>query len=226
MARARPGPIVGLLLAAGAGSRMGGPKALVADARGPWLTRGVATLLAGGCDRVVVVLGAGATEAEDLLAGDPRLLGSQVSTVVADDWADGLSASLRAGLRALGADPDLQEARVALITLVDYPGLPASAVARLLSVTGTPAGAGSPAAAGVPLGAGSPLGASTLRRAVFGGRPGHPVVVGRAHWSDLAQSISGDRGAGAYLREHGALEVDCRDLWSGDDVDSPRAASR
>ncbi|MDY0893325.1 nucleotidyltransferase family protein [Frigoribacterium sp. CFBP9030] len=220
MARARPGPIVGLLLAAGAGSRMGGPKALVADARGPWLTRGVATLLAGGCDRVVVVLGAGATEAEDLLAGDPRLLGSQVSTVVADDWADGLSASLRAGLRALGADPDLQEARVALITLVDYPGLPASAVARLLSVTGTPAGAGSPAAAGVP------LGASILRRAVFGGRPGHPVVVGRAHWSDLAQSISGDRGAGAYLREHGALEVDCRDLWSGHDVDSPRAASR
>ncbi|MCJ0702428.1 nucleotidyltransferase family protein [Frigoribacterium faeni] len=220
MARARPGPIVGLLLAAGAGSRMGGPKALVADARGPWLTRGVATLLAGGCDRVVVVLGAGATEAEDLLAGDPRLLGSQVSTVVADDWADGLSASLRAGLRALGADPDLQEARVALITLVDYPGLPASAVVRLLSVTGTPAGAGSPAAAGVP------LGASILRRAVFGGRPGHPVVVGRAHWSDLAQSISGDRGAGAYLREHGALEVDCRDLWSGHDVDSPRAASR
>lgn len=214
MARARPGPIVGLLLAAGAGSRMGGPKALVADARGPWLTRGVATLLAGGCDRVVVVLGAGATEAEDLLAGDPRLLGSQVSTVVADDWADGLSASLRAGLRAVGADPDLQEARVALITLVDYPGLPASAVARLLSVTGTPAGAG------------SPLGASTLRRAVFGGRPGHPVVVGRAHWSDLARSISGDRGAGAYLRELGALEVDCRDLWSGHDVDSPRSASR
>ncbi|MDY0946874.1 nucleotidyltransferase family protein [Frigoribacterium sp. CFBP9039] len=220
MARARPGPIVGLLLAAGAGSRMGGPKALVADARGPWLTRGVANLLAGGCDRVVVVLGAGATEAEDLLAGDPRLLGSQVSTVVADDWADGLSASLRAGLRALGADPDLQEARVALITLVDYPGLPASAVARLLSVTGTPAGAGS------PVGAGSPLGASTLRRSVFGGRPGHPVVVGRAHWSDLAQSISGDQGAGAYLRENGALEVDCRDLWSGHDVDSPRAASR
>ena len=215
---------VGLLLAAGAGSRMGRPKALVVDERGPWLTRGVATLLAGGCDRVVVVLGARAHEAEALLTADPRLLpgdsrteaasgrdprllGSAVRVVVADDWADGLAASLRAGLRAATTDPDPQEARVALITLVDYPTLPASAVARLLS--GGDAGPTAAATAGV------------LRQSVFDGRPGHPVVVGRDHWSALAASLSGDRGAGPYLRAHAAEQVDCADLWDGADVDSP-----
>jgi CTP:molybdopterin cytidylyltransferase MocA len=241
---------VGLLLAAGAGTRMGRPKALVVDEHGPWLTRAVATLLDGGCDRVVVVLGAGEVEARALLAADPRLLpvetpastevtgawgadprllpvetlaatevtgasgadprllGSgapaRVSVVVADDWADGLAASLAAGLTALAAS-DPEEARVALVTLVDYPGLPSAAVARLLS----------PAAADLP------LGPTALRRSVFGGRPGHPVVVGRSHWADLAASLAGDRGAGPYLTAHAAEPVDCSDLWDGRDVDAP-----
>ncbi|KPG79749.1 NTP transferase domain-containing protein [Frigoribacterium sp. RIT-PI-h] len=199
---------VGLLLAAGAGTRMGRPKALVVDEHGPGLTRAVGTLLDGGCDRVVVVLGAGATEARALLAADPRLLGvdgrARVSVVVADDWADGLAASLRAGLEALSAG-DPEEARLAVITLVDYPGLPSPAVARLLS----------PPAADVPLGPGA------LRQSVFHGRPGHPVVVGRSHWSALAASLTGDRGAGPYLRAHAAEPVDCSDLWDGRDVDAP-----
>ncbi|MBD8484676.1 nucleotidyltransferase family protein [Frigoribacterium sp. CFBP 8759] len=220
---------VGLLLAAGAGTRMGRPKALVVDERGPWLTRAVTTLLDGGCDRVVVVLGAGATEARALLAADPRLLTvetpvpvgatdaphadprlppvdgrARVAVVVADDWADGLAASLRVGLAALAAS-DPEEARLALITLVDYPGLPPSAVARLLSSS----------AADVP------LGPAALRQSVFHGRPGHPVVVGRSHWSALAASLTGDRGAGPYLRAHTAEPVDCSDLWDGADVDAP-----
>ncbi|WP_083396374.1 NTP transferase domain-containing protein [Frigoribacterium sp. MCBA15_019] len=224
-----PPSSVGLLLAAGAGTRMGRPKALVVDEHGPWLTRAVATLLDGGCDRVVVVLGAGATEARALLAADPRLLpvGSpaadgvtgavstdprllgvdgraRVSVVVADDWADGLAASLRAGLEALAAG-DPEEARLAVITLVDYPDLPSSAVARLLS----------PPAADVP------LGPAALRQSVFHGRPGHPVVVGRSHWSALAASLTGDRGAGPYLRARAAEPVDCSDLWDGRDVDAP-----
>jgi CTP:molybdopterin cytidylyltransferase MocA len=229
MPETAPPPSVGLLLAAGGGTRMGRPKALVVDEHGPWLTRAVATLLEGGCDRVLVVLGAGATEARALLAADPRLLPvltrtpidvtdasptgprllavdgrSRVSVVVADVWADGLAASLRAGLEALAAG-DPEEARLALITLVDYPALPSSAVARLLS----------PAAADVPLGPGA------LRQSVFRGRPGHPVVVGRSHWSTLAASLTGDRGAGPYLRAHAAEPVDCSDLWDGRDVDAP-----
>ena len=54
----------GLLLAAGAGSRMGTPKALVRGDDGePWLVRGVRTLVGGGCTQVDVVLGASAEEA-------------------------------------------------------------------------------------------------------------------------------------------------------------------
>jgi len=202
------GGVVGLLLAAGAGTRMGRPKALVVDEHGPWLTRTVATLLDGGCDRVVVVLGAGEDEARPLLAADPRLLGSdapaRVSVVVADDWADGLAASLATGLTALAAS-DPEEARLAVVTLVDYPGLPTAAVSRLLS----------------PAAADAPLGPTALRRSVFGGRPGHPVVLGRSHWGDLVASLTGDRGAGPYLRAHAAEPVDCSDLWDGRDVDAP-----
>ena len=62
----------GLLLAAGAGSRMGMPKALVrADDGEPWLVRGVRTLVEGGCAQVTVVLGASAEEALPLLEGAP-----------------------------------------------------------------------------------------------------------------------------------------------------------
>jgi hypothetical protein len=45
------------------------------------------------------------------------------------------------------------------------------------------------------------------------------VLIGREHWAALAQSLSGDRGAGAYLTVHSALAVECGDLWSGADVD-------
>ena len=50
--------MTGLVLAAGAGRRFGGPKALV-DFRGVRLVdRAVGLLRAGGCDRVLVVSGA------------------------------------------------------------------------------------------------------------------------------------------------------------------------
>ena len=59
--------------AAGAGSRMGMPKALVHDERGSWLRRGVEVLREGGCDPVVVVLGA-APQAADALKFSPEYL--------------------------------------------------------------------------------------------------------------------------------------------------------
>jgi CTP:molybdopterin cytidylyltransferase MocA len=83
----------GLLLAAGAGRRMGTPKALVDD----WLARGIDTLARGGCSRVVVVLGAGLEQARTLVHG------RAVTVAVAANWSDGLSASLRAGILALPA---------------------------------------------------------------------------------------------------------------------------
>ncbi|HEY5335252.1 MAG TPA: NTP transferase domain-containing protein, partial [Mycobacteriales bacterium] len=50
--------VAGLLLAAGSGSRMGGPKALLSWRGRPLVEHGIRTLLEGGCDPVVVVVGA------------------------------------------------------------------------------------------------------------------------------------------------------------------------
>ena len=179
----------GLLLAAGAGSRMGMPKALVRTAAGePWLTRGVAVLAGGGCDEVLVVLGAAAEEALPLLAG------TGATAVVAADWADGMSASLRAGLAAVdGTDAD-----AVVLTLVDLPDVDAAVVRRLLDPAPTPA---------------------TLRRATYDGVVGHPVVIGRDHWAGVAAETGGDRGARGYLATRPVESVECGDLATGRDVD-------
>jgi molybdenum cofactor cytidylyltransferase len=177
--------VTGVVLAAGAGTRAGGPKALRRDADGvPWLHRATAALRAGGCDAVLVVLGAEAEAARALLPAG-------VDVVAADDWAEGLSASLKAGLRAVDAD-------AAVVTLVDLHRLPAEAVARILE---------------------SPVEATTLRRATYRARPGHPVLLGRAHWTAVAESAEGDRGAGSYLNAQGAELVELSDLWDGEDAD-------
>jgi CTP:molybdopterin cytidylyltransferase MocA len=58
-----------------------------------------------------------------------------------------------------------------------------------------------------------------LRQAVFGGRPGHPVLIGREHWTAVADALAGDRGARGYLVAHGVDEVECGDLFDGHDID-------
>lgn len=116
------GPVAGLLLAAGGGSRLGQPKALVRVGGALLVERGVALLARAGCDPIVVVLGASAlqvrTEAE---------LGTAL-VVVNDEWRTGMGSSLRAGLAALTATP----AAAAVITLVDQPDVTAAALDRLI----------------------------------------------------------------------------------------------
>ena len=169
---------------------MGRPKALVRDDSGvPWVAEGCRMLREAGCDAVVVVLGAAAESARLLVPADAEV-------VVAADWADGVSASLRAGLEFAGGT----DAEAVLVSLVDLPGLPAAVGRRVVERVG-------------------PDLSAALARAVFDGGPGHPVLIGRAHWPVLAQSVSGDAGAGAYLLRHGAVEVECGDLSTGLDQD-------
>lgn len=186
--------VTGLLLAAGAGRRMGLPKALVTwpDGR-TWLGSAVSMLLEATGD-VVVVLGAQAQAATALLPDDPRVRG-----VVAADWADGMSASLRAGLAALLADPSAGDA--ALVHLVDLPDVPAAAAARVIDAVGGNM-------------------SDALARASYGGRPGHPVLLGRHHWARLAAVVGGDRGARDYLAERSVVLVECGDLATGLDHDT------
>lgn len=186
------GRVAGVVLAAGAGTRMGRPKALVADERGPWLARAASLLLGAGCDPVLVVLGASAHDAAHLLPRDARLV-----PVVADGWTEGVGASLRAALDAAAALP-LQPGAL-LVTLVDLPWLRPEAAARVM------AGGADP---------------GTLRRAVYDGVPGHPVLIGRDHWAALNEGLAGDRGAGPYLAAHGAVPVDCTGLGGDRDVDT------
>jgi molybdenum cofactor cytidylyltransferase len=241
-----PSLVAGLVLAAGAGSRYGMPKALVHDATGlSWLQNAVDVLVAAGCSPVIVVLGASGADAAALLnAGDDESASTNgapapsrsthsaatrcaaarsaaapsapapsaaahsprqhsaarptasVVVVQAADWAEGLSASLRAGLRCALDQPGL--AAVAVIP-VDVPDLNVATVARLIGLSD----------------------AGTLRQARFAGQPGHPVVLGRAHWTPLLDTLAGDTGARPYLRAHDVEAVECGDLGTGADVDRP-----
>jgi CTP:molybdopterin cytidylyltransferase MocA len=75
-----PSGVCGLVLAAGAGTRFGGPKALAREPDGtPWIALAVRMLRAAGCDPVLIALGASADEARPLVPA-----GAQV--VIVPDW--------------------------------------------------------------------------------------------------------------------------------------------
>lgn len=178
--------VSGVVLAAGAGSRFGGPKALASLPDGtPWVARATETLLGAGCSEVLVALGAGRAEADALVP-------ASATVVTVPDWSEGLAASVRAALHAAA----VTDADAVLLVPVDTPELPVAACQRIL-------GTGGP-----------------LARATYKGEPGHPVLIERAHWTALASSIDGDRGAARYLAEHGAVSIECADLWHGRDIDT------
>ena len=104
----------GILLAAGAGARMGKPKALLRLGGETLLERGVRMLLEAGCNPIVVVLGAADYEVTD----------ARVTAIRNADWESGMASSFRAGLAAASGP-------AAVIALVDQPGITAAAVQRL-----------------------------------------------------------------------------------------------
>lgn len=188
---------VGLLLAAGAGRRMGGPKALVRPGPGDTtlLEATVGRLLDAGLGRVVVVLGAAAGEAL------PLALSLHAEPVLAPDWEEGMGASLRAGLEHLGQTSG-EEVDAALVTLVDLPDVGADVYRRVLAAAAGP---------------------TALTRATYDGVAGHPVVLGRDHWPEVARTARGDRGARDHLAAHPPAPVECGDLAHGRDADTPEA---
>jgi len=120
-----------------------------------------------------------------------------VTAVTAPQWREGLSASVRTGL----AQADRMHADYAVLHVIDTPDVGPAVVARVL---------GRAVASG-----------SGLARAHYGDRPGHPVVIARRHWPAVLSGLSGDQGAGAYLRgRHDVEIVDCSDLAGGFDIDA------
>jgi CTP:molybdopterin cytidylyltransferase MocA len=116
-------------------------------------------------------------------------------------WASGLGSSLRAGLDALAGTP----AEATVVMLVDTPGVTAEAVRRVAALPYRQA----------------------LVCATYGGRRGHPMLFGRAHWSGIATLAKVDVGARPYLIARGGevLDVACDGVGSDDDIDTPEAAA-
>jgi CTP:molybdopterin cytidylyltransferase MocA len=111
----------GVVLAAGAGRRLGRPKALVELGGELLVERAVRVLRAADVDPVVVVLGAAAAE----VTMRARL---DAVVVVNDAWETGMASSFIAGLRAA----DDADARAAVVVLVDQPYVGADVVRRLV----------------------------------------------------------------------------------------------
>lgn len=120
-----------------------------------------------------------------------------VQVVPVPDWSEGMSASMRAGLAAATSQP----ADRLLVSLVDLVDVGPDVVARVLAHGGQ--------------------GADALARAAYDGVPGHPVLLGRDHWAGVARGASGDQGARAYLRSHSPELIECGDLATGRDIDTP-----
>lgn len=116
------GEVAGVLLAAGAGSRLGMPKALIELDGQSLPERGVRTLSAGGCRPVLVVLGAAAGQ---VLA---RCEIGDAIVVMNEDWSEGMGSSVRAGL----AEADRSGASAALVMPVDQPFVTPELVQRLV----------------------------------------------------------------------------------------------
>ena len=189
--------ILGVLLAAGAGRRAGGPKALRLAADGTsWLLRSIAVLRDGGCAAVIVVVGCQAARARDVLAKSTLAEDSMITVVEASNWEQGMGSSLRSGLSAARS----ASWRAVLVHLVDLPDVTAEVVRRLIRQ--------------------APPGTAPLARVTYGGRPGHPVFIGRDHLESIMASLTGDSGAKGYLARHSAHSVECGDLASGQDYDT------
>ena len=185
----------GLILAAGAGTRFGDtPKQLAPLGGRPllqWAVDAQCAVAAELLDPIVVVLGSRAPEIA--AAVDFR----RARPVVCADWDTGQAASLRCGLFALagagvGAGAPAG-AQTIVVTLGDAPLVSTEVIARF---------------------AGEPPGT----RAVYDGRPGHPVVLGPRQTGALTAN-DGDRGARDVLRD--ARLIETGHLCSGRDVDTP-----
>jgi molybdenum cofactor cytidylyltransferase len=115
------GPVAGILLAAGASTRMGRNKLLLAVGGVSVLRRAVARAMDAGLDPVIVVLG------HERELTNLELAGLGCVTVANPDYALGIASSLRAGLAALPPT-----SRAAVVLLADMPLVTASMIATLV----------------------------------------------------------------------------------------------
>jgi molybdenum cofactor cytidylyltransferase len=190
-----PRRVGALVLAAGLSRRMGGANKLLAEVGGaPLVARCVDAVLASSARPVVVVTGHEAPRIRAALGGRPlRFVHNPAPEA-------GLSASLRAGLAALGGELD-----GALVCLGDMPFVRAEHIAALLAAFEASGGR----AICVP----------TWRR-----ERGNPVLWPARHFAEIA-ALRGDTGARALFEAHAGdvCYVPVSDAGVTLDVDTPDA---
>jgi molybdenum cofactor cytidylyltransferase len=179
--------IGGIVLAAGEGKRFGGCKqTAMLDGR-PLLEHALRAMLAvPAISPVVVVLGAHA----DAIRSEVDFSG--VDVVVCDRWAEGQSASLQAGVTALG------DVEAAVITLGDQPFISPQVIAGVLDHRGR----------------------HLAVRATYDGAPGHPVLLER-RLLDHVVELDGDTGARPLLEGEHVYTWEVGRLSDPTDIDTP-----
>jgi len=186
--------IAAIILAAGGATRFGEPKllrALPGRPETPLLLAVLETVRAAGPDLIVVVIGCEAATMRALLVGQ------SVEIVENPRWAEGLSASLQAGLQRLPAHIE-----AAIFVLADQPLLQ-PATLRALGETYRAAGA-------------------AIVAPTFEGRRGNPILFDRCTF-DALRRMRGDQGGRSLLREGGfsVAEAPVPDAGVLLDVDTP-----
>ena len=185
--------IAAVVLGAGKSSRMGATNKLTTEVDGtPMIAHAVKAASENGLSPIVVVTGHEAEKVKTALARQP------VSFVHNPDYAEGLSTSLRAGVRAL---PDNIDA--VLVCLGDMPDISAGHVARLIAAFDPDEG-------------------RTICVPTVAGKRGNPILWGASFLSEFA-ALKGDTGARHLLGEHAeaVCEVPMPDDAALRDIDTP-----
>jgi molybdenum cofactor cytidylyltransferase len=183
-------PCAGVVLAAGGAARFRAPKQLL-PWRGEPLVRAVAsTALRAGLAPVIVVTGAAGGQVEACVDDLPVLVTRN------DDWHDGQSTSLRAGLSLVPP-----AAGAAVFLLADQPQVTPAVIHELIEAH----------ASALP-----PIVAPLIQ----GDRRGNPLLFDRSTFSDLA-SLRGDVGGRAIFSKHQVLYLPWHDESLLADIDTP-----
>lgn len=186
-------PDVGLvILAAGGSSRLGTPKQLLLYQGRSLLRRAAEAALASVCRPVVVVLGAQAAKCREELSG------LNVETVQNTRWAEGMGASLRAGLDALPAD-----STGVVVCLCDQTRLSPDVINALVTAQ-------------------AKTGAS-LVASEYGGTVGVPALFSSVLFAELREL---KEGAKPLLRRYGAQLAAVPFPGGAVDIDTPEDAAQ
>lgn len=187
--------IAALVLAAGQSRRTGKINKLLAEIDGiPMAARVLTEVRASAAGPVIVVTGHESDRVADALAGD------DLTVVHNPDYAEGLSTSLVAGLKAL---PDNVEG--VIVCLGDMPRVRAAHIDKLIAAF-------------------NPLEGRAICVPTFTGKRGNPVLWGAQFFEEI-EAVAGDVGARHLIGTHGDLvaEVPIDDDGVLVDVDTPEA---